>query len=86
MWGGGQGPLFADAGTVRRAVFVAEQGFSAEGEFDALDEAAQHLVGYVGEEPACAGRLYFDAAGDVNGIIVELAVEDGKFVEKGPVK
>ncbi len=32
------------------------------------------------------GPADFDAAGDVDGIIVELAVEDGKFVEKGPVK
>lgn len=29
------------------------------------------------------GALDFDAAGDVDGIIVELAVEGGKFVEKG---
>ncbi|WP_137150710.1 ABC transporter substrate-binding protein [Devosia sp. FKR38] len=32
------------------------------------------------------GALDFDAAGDVDGIIVELAVEGGKFVEKGLIK
>ena len=32
------------------------------------------------------GPLEFDAAGDVDGVIVELAVEDGKFVEKGPIQ
>ena len=32
------------------------------------------------------GPLDFDAAGDVDGIIVELAVEGGKFVEKGQIK
>jgi branched-chain amino acid transport system substrate-binding protein len=32
------------------------------------------------------GALDFDAAGDVDGIIVELAVEGGKFVEKGEIK
>jgi len=32
------------------------------------------------------GPLDFDAAGDVAGIIVELAVEGGKFIEKGPVQ
>ncbi len=32
------------------------------------------------------GPLDFDAAGDVNGTIVEVVVEGGKFVEKGPVK
>jgi branched-chain amino acid transport system substrate-binding protein len=32
------------------------------------------------------GTLDFDEAGDVDGVIVELAVEDGLFVEKGPVQ
>ena len=32
------------------------------------------------------GALDFDAAGDVDGIIVELAVEGGAFVEKGLIK
>ena len=32
------------------------------------------------------GPLDFDAAGDVNGIIVEVVWENGAFVEKGPVK
>jgi branched-chain amino acid transport system substrate-binding protein len=32
------------------------------------------------------GPLDFDAAGDVDGIIVELGVENGAFVEKGPVQ
>jgi branched-chain amino acid transport system substrate-binding protein len=32
------------------------------------------------------GPADFDAAGDVDGIIVELAVEDGQFVEKGPIQ
>ncbi|MGV8853652.1 MAG: ABC transporter substrate-binding protein [Devosia sp.] len=32
------------------------------------------------------GALDFDAAGDVDGIIVQLAVEGGKFVEKGLIK
>ena len=31
------------------------------------------------------GPADFDKAGDVDGIIVELAVEGGKFVEKGPI-
>ena len=33
-----------------------------------------------------AGPAEFDAAGDVDGIIVEVDVKDGKFVEIGPVK
>jgi len=32
------------------------------------------------------GALDFDEAGDVDGIIVELAVEAGQFVEKGPIQ
>jgi branched-chain amino acid transport system substrate-binding protein len=33
-----------------------------------------------------SGPIEFDEAGDVDGIIVELGVEDGKFVEKGPIQ
>lgn len=33
-----------------------------------------------------SGKLTFDKAGDVDGIIVEVQVKDGKFVEVGPVK
>jgi len=33
-----------------------------------------------------SGPVEFDAAGDVDGIIVELAVENGQFVEKGPIE
>jgi branched-chain amino acid transport system substrate-binding protein len=32
------------------------------------------------------GALDFDEAGDVDGIIVELAVEGGAFVEKGEIQ
>ena len=32
------------------------------------------------------GPAEFDKAGDVDGIIVEVDVKDGKFVEIGPVK
>ena len=32
------------------------------------------------------GPAEFDAAGDVDGIIVEVDVQDGKFIEVGPVK
>jgi branched-chain amino acid transport system substrate-binding protein len=32
------------------------------------------------------GPLDFDAAGDVDGIIVEVVWENGAFVEKGPVQ
>ncbi|MHB1103075.1 MAG: ABC transporter substrate-binding protein [Devosia sp.] len=32
------------------------------------------------------GPADFDAAGDVDGVIVELAVENGAFVEKGPIQ
>ena len=33
-----------------------------------------------------SGPAEFDKAGDVDGIIVEVDVKDGKFVEVGPVK
>ena len=39
-------PLFEEARRVRQAVFVEEQGFSLEGEFDSIDtgEGCRHLV------------------------------------------
>ena len=36
--------------------------------------------------PGAGGPADFDKAGDVDGIIVEVDVQDGKFVEVGPVK
>lgn len=49
-----------DARFVREAVFVQEQGFAPEDEFDVFDEQAMHAVIYDGEKPIGTGRLYHD--------------------------
>jgi predicted GNAT family N-acyltransferase len=53
--------LGADAGAVRRAVFVDEQGIPAELEWDEWDERSLHAVLYVGDVPVATGRLLPDA-------------------------
>lgn len=47
-----------DAVWVRERVFVQEQGFSYEGEFDATDDLAHHLVLYDAGRPVAAGRVF----------------------------
>ena len=54
----------ADALSVRQEVFVQEQGFSAENEFDDTDAVAWHLVGYDNAGKAvCAARLFTQQEG-----------------------
>jgi len=50
----------ADVMAVRDHVFVAEQGFAPEDEFDLFDRQAMHVVVYEGERPIGTGRLYHD--------------------------
>lgn len=53
--------LLEDAFAIREAVFVQEQGFSHDLEFDATDEEAWHLVLYdESRSPLATGRLYED--------------------------
>ena len=57
-----------DALTVRRAVFIEEQGVSEAEEIDAHDddparvESAVHVVAYLGERPVATGRLLLEAS------------------------
>ncbi|MDG4656611.1 GNAT family N-acetyltransferase [Ectobacillus antri] len=46
-----------DAFTVRKLVFVEEQGVSAEEEYDMYDETAKHVVLYDENTPIGAGRM-----------------------------
>lgn len=48
---------FEDAQKIRTAVFVEEQGYSAEMEFDEEDAVAVHAVLYQDGEPAATGRM-----------------------------
>ena len=52
--------LAADAGAVRSAVFVDEQGIPAELEWDAQDEHCLHCVARLGDRPIATGRLLPD--------------------------
>ncbi len=47
----------SDAHDVRRQVFLVEQGIAGEAEFDATDEAAQHLVAYDSDKPVGTARI-----------------------------
>ncbi|MEI7444075.1 MAG: GNAT family N-acetyltransferase [Burkholderiales bacterium] len=53
--------LRADASPVRIAVFVDEQRFPLDEEFDAHDAASLHAVAYDGTRPVATGRLLPDA-------------------------
>lgn len=48
-----------DAVTVRKAVFVEEQGIPAELEFDDLDVKCPHLVVYLDKKPVGCARLVY---------------------------
>lgn len=52
--------LGADAGAVRTAVFVREQGIPAQLEWDADDAHCLHCVAYLGDRPVATGRLLPD--------------------------
>ena len=52
--------LADDARMIREKVFVEEQGFPPEEEFDVFDGQAMHVVIYDGERPVGTGRVYHD--------------------------
>lgn len=47
-----------EAVAIRTAVFMEEQGF--QDEFDAIDDDAAHLVGFMGDKPAACARVYWN--------------------------
>ncbi|MCL2055848.1 MAG: GNAT family N-acetyltransferase [Oscillospiraceae bacterium] len=52
------GSDLTDAYAVRTAVFVNEQGFSAEIEIDDTDPSAYHIVMFDGAKPVATGRVF----------------------------
>lgn len=44
---------------IRRSVFQIEQGVDAALDFDGLDQSADHLVAYYGDEPAGTARIRY---------------------------
>lgn len=69
-----------DALSIRRAVFIAEQGVTESEEIDAHDGDPQrvtdavHVVAYLDGRPAATGRLLFDAPKEENAHIGRVAV------------
>ncbi|KZE38330.1 acetyltransferase [Bhargavaea cecembensis] len=61
-----------DAFTVRKAVFVEEQGVPIHIELDELDQEAVHFIAYDGERPIAAGRIrdIGDGVGKVERVCV----------------
>lgn len=51
------GADFAASAAVRKTVFVEEQGYTLEEEFDAYDEKCPHVVLFDGEIPVATGRI-----------------------------
>lgn len=49
--------IYQDAASIRQAVFVKEQGISAQLEFDGLDDQVTHYVGYVDHQPVVTARI-----------------------------
>lgn len=60
VWVDTEHPSFADARFVRHKVFVEEQGYSAEGEFDSTDISSYHIIGYEKGVPVCTARMFED--------------------------
>lgn len=54
------GEDYAPSAAVRRTVFIDEQGYLPEEEFDEADKTCPHLAIFDGETPVAAGRLLFD--------------------------
>lgn len=79
QWICGNGDL-KDVLAVRENVFVSEQGFASEDEFDLLDEQAMHVVIYDGERPIGTGRLYHDGKTFRIGRICVVKEERGQGV------
>ncbi len=52
--------LPSSAEDIRRKIFVIEQGFAEELEFDENENKATHLVGYIDSKPAATSRFYFE--------------------------
>ena len=63
IWLEGKQDGFDKVMTVRQAVFVEEQGYSYEGEFDSIDETCLHLLGCKEGKPVCTARLFLQEQG-----------------------
>jgi len=62
---------------LRHEVFVAEQGYSAEGEVDALDAQSHHLLALDGETPIGTARVFLDGISAKIGRVCVIAARRG---------
>lgn len=63
IWVEGLEEGFNLAREVRHKVFIEEQGFSQDGEFDALDSSSLHIIGIENDVPVCTARMFDDGPG-----------------------
>ena len=54
---GTQNQVYTAAISIRQAVFVTEQGISAQLEFDGQDDQVTHYVGYIDDQPVVTARI-----------------------------
>lgn len=57
---GTKGEIFNEARAIRKEVFVEEQGFPEDAEFDAFDDMAMHVILYDDAKAIATGRVYHD--------------------------
>ncbi|MCW3778208.1 GNAT family N-acetyltransferase [Levilactobacillus namurensis] len=50
-------PCYQDAVTIRKAVFINEEGIDPKDELDGTDEDKMHYVGYVDDQPVTTARI-----------------------------
>ncbi|MEH6644329.1 GNAT family N-acetyltransferase [Sulfitobacter sp.] len=62
---------------LRHKVFVAEQGYSAEGEVDALDTESHHLLALDGETAVGTARVFLDGTTAKIGRVCVIAARRG---------
>jgi len=75
------GAMPPEAETIRREVFLQEQGFSAQSQFDAMDERSWHLLVEEGGQTVATGRLALDEKGCWKlGCIAVLPAFRGKHI------
>jgi len=58
----GKGEISDDVRYIRKTVFIEEQGFSVDGEFDNLDAASYFFVVYDGEKAVATARFFMLSA------------------------
>lgn len=66
---------------IRAAVYMSEQDYGYEEEFDGNDFCATHLIGWVGDEPAACLRIrYFGGFAKVERVAVRPAYRNSRIV------